>query len=230
MENRGQLQYPLDPESKAAVRQVVDEILTDKSMDIVWNNSHWMSFIESSVWARSLTGSATVAYVAGTNLATGATSGSVAELRTDDQSDTKLTFTNAKTQQRIRTQFKVSSGAMNNQVAYIVRGDTTNDTYYGFMVVDASLYAVSRNGGAQSASLLKTIGADTLYELEARFYPSNRVVFYVDRTATATISTNLPTGVNLQMLGNFSIQNSTTASKNMTVYYYEYLQQLTPYK
>lgn len=230
MENRSQLQYPLDTESKAAVRQVVDEILVDKAMDIVWNNSHWMSFIESSVWARSLTNSATVAYVAGTNLATGATSGSMAELRTDDQSDTKLLFTSAKTQQRIRSQFKMSSGAMNNQVAYIVRGDTSNDTYYGFMVVDATLYAVTRNGGAQTASVLRGISADSLYEVEARFYPSNRVVFYVDRTATATISTNIPTGVNLQMLGNLSIQNSTTASKAMTVYYYEYLQQLTPFK
>lgn len=81
-----------------------------------------------------------------------------------------------------------------NQTAYIMAGSKTSQGY-GFKIVDGNLYGVTRdNAGNETTLLLQALSATTKYIIEARYFPNERVVFYVDDPTTSPTTLIRPVG------------------------------------
>jgi hypothetical protein len=125
-----------------------------------------------------------------------------------------------------------------NFTAYMVRGATPQSSfahnYYGFKIVDGVLYGVSY-GGSESTIQLMTLANKTAYIIEARYNPSDKIVYSVMNNTTlkmeekGVIKTNLPAPVNTNTETFYGFEISTDASPvNHTVQlmgsFLEYLQ------
>jgi hypothetical protein len=113
-----------------------------------------------------------------------------------------------------------------NFTAYYVRGATPysnyNHPYYGFKIVDGVLYGCTRNSGATESTVqLQTLSNKTAYVVEARYFPSDKVIFSVMNNSTlkmeekGVITTNLPlpTNTNTETWYGFEISTDTTPPK-----------------
>ena len=112
-----------------------------------------------------------------------------------------------------------------DQTIYVTVGNKDTTNYYGFKVIDASLYGVTYDGTTEKTVLLQTITATT-FNLEARYLPGDKVVFLVESTEKGVISSNLPVPLetaNIQLM-DIRIKTTTTAIKTIQVSFFEYFQ------
>ena len=137
-------------------------------------------------------------------------------------------------------------GAITSQTAYFVRGEaqaTTGDKYYGFKVIDGTLYGVASTNGTDNESTIQlktfSVGAGNFpLEIMAIYEPGKVVKFYeYDFTSTTiqglwkllgTLSSSLPIpsgNFDYTPLGSAKITTNTSAARDMSVFYFEYLQQ-----
>jgi len=115
--------------------------------------------------------------------------------------------------------------SITNQEIYIKVG--RNDTQgYGFKIINANLYGTTHDGTTESTVLLQTISAATAYQLEARYLPSDKVVFFVDTVEKGVLTVNLPSPVITanDKLMTLMVKTTTTAARTIQVSYFEYLQ------
>jgi hypothetical protein len=93
-----------------------------------------------------------------------------------------------------RSQFNLNSIAA--VTAYIVMGNqsgsgTPANQYYGFKVVNNTLYGVVKDGTTENTVALQTITTDS-YSVQAEYIPGDSVVFSVNMIKRGKISKNLP--------------------------------------
>jgi len=217
----GQLKYPLDGQSKKIIEKAVDEFIDQKVHSLIWKRTfHYVTFFES------LDGFGTAGAVVTLDkddllLTTGGTENDAAYVVKTPAWQGMVTFSQ---KSYWRSSIVISSIA--NATTYFVVGALSAGSYYGFKVVDDSLKGVSFDGTTEKTVDLKTIEAATAYNIEARYLPSDKIVFFVNSVETGVISANLPspaitTNVNLFEL---KIVTNEAAAKTIQLSFFEYLQ------
>lgn len=188
-------------------------------------------------WDTATSGSATLSFgSAGCVLSTGATSGSASGIAKRPLSQNIIRFDKI---QRFRTAFRLS--AITNQTAYLIRGGTAQAgasfKYFGFRITGSTLQGTVENNNASTRTNLDlgvTLVADTTYEVEARFFPKEKVIFLVKNSAgefeergiiTTLGAAGIPAGTTEIDFFEFYISNSAAEAKQLTVSYVEYIQE-----
>lgn len=107
-------------------------------------------------------------------------------------------------------------------VAYDIT-DTTGE-WVGIKISGDIMYGVSSRRGVQTNTIIKTAVA-TLddYVVEIRFFPNNRVDFYVDYVYAGSITTNLPSDDTLEIFELFYAE-VTTGTTQVDIQRIEFLQ------
>ncbi len=213
--------------------KITDEFLRNKILDIFWKRIfHYFTYFES------LDGSFQDLVGAASNISNN--TGQALEFETDvhtndyaallkmPMAQNLLSFDS---QSRFRTGIIFSHKT--KQEIFIHVGDNGMGYgsvlgYYGFKVVDGILYGETNNYSSSTTLKLKTIDTAVRYELEARYYPGERAMFFVDGEEMGIITATLPLptigGINRDL---FQIEIKTTenATKAMTLSFLEYIQE-----
>ena len=252
--------YPPSVDVKNTISASLDELLPDKAINVLWNNYfYYFTWIESinaivsqgndsagntqanitipGSWEVATSGSGSLSFgTAGAVLATGATNGSATGI---DKRPISQAIIRLDKPQRFRTAFRLS--ATTNQVAYLVRGGVAiagaTNKYFGFRINGNALQGTVENNNASTRTNLDlgvTLSANTTYEVEARLFPNDKVIFLVKNATTnifeekGVIATygaaGIPTGTTQVDFFEFYIGNSAAEDKQITVSYVEYVQ------
>lgn len=217
----GQLTFPIDQQSKKIIEKVVDEFLENKIFDLIWKKTfHWITFFES-LDGFSVQADAQTINHNGLAITTSAVNGNVAYVRKQPSWQGLCVFSQ---KSHMRSAFLIDSVA--NVTCYILAGDTSSGSYYGFKVVNNSLKGVSFDGTTEKTIDLQTISAATAYNIEARYSPADKIVFLVNSVERGIINQNLPSRLDVPNVLplHFSITTNTTATKTMQFSFWEYLQ------
>ena len=223
-----QLKYPLDPTSKKVLEQTVDEFLEDKIFDLIWKRTfHWITFFESlDGFTMSADGLGTnVLSGADLNMTTGAVSGNANEIIKQPSWQGLMTFS-----RRSAMRTSVVLTQVTTQTIYLVTGGLSSGSYYGFKIVNATLSGVSYNGTTETLVTLATLIGATTYNLEARYSPKDKIVFYVNSVDRGTINHAVATSLPLAdetsetQLMDIKLTTNTIAAKTMQVSFFEYFQ------
>lgn len=215
----GQLKYPLDEQSKNIIKQAVGEIIEEDIHSLIWKKTfHWITFFES------LDGFATTGTVVADKdkvlFTTGAVSGNSANMVKTPAWQGIITFS-----QKSYWRTNIAVDTITAVTEYLVVGSLSSGSYYGFKTVNDSLKGVSYDGTTEKTVDLMTVAVAS-YNLEARYTPSNKIVFYVNGDERGTIMVNLPSPVatpNVNLF-EFKITTNATGAKTMQVSFFEYLQ------
>lgn len=204
---------------KVQVSQALNELLPEKIFDLVWKKTfHYLTTFES-LDGFTLVGVPTITggYI---DLTTSNVTNNEIEVDKQPAYQGLITFS-----ERSYFRSNISFSNTTNQTIYLTVGNKDTGNYYGFKVVNDTLYGVSQDGTTEKTILLQTI-TNTLYNLEARYMPSDKIVFLVDSVEKGTINTNLPTptlGANVQLM-DLRIKTTANEVKTMRASFYEYLQ------
>ena len=142
--------------------------------------------------------------------------------------------------QAFKTSFSVTS--LSEITCYLVRGYAgfvfSASSYFGFKIVNDSLYGVSSSTGASESTVL-LLGPNTspvftvvtTYEIKAILIPRERVEFYILNSTTSeyelrgTLRTQFPTDTTDQGYANIIARTTNTTSKILDTSYFEYIQE-----
>lgn len=229
---RGGITYPLDKVSQDVVERVTDNFLVDKVMNVQWNDLfYWMTFFDSITgWFIGGTTAIPVdATYQGIAMAVGATNNETSILHKAPLYQNILSWA---MQSRFRTGVKMAQ--FNAAEFYAVVGSlelADTQTHIGFKFLNSSLYGTVANGTAQTTVLLKSgLSNGDAYELEYRFFPKERVVFYMSDPnkslvhEAGVITTNLPLPTGSADFLYFRLKTLAAVSKSASFSYVEYIQ------
>lgn len=90
---------------------------------------------------------------------------------------------------------------------------------FGFSVYNGYI----RGEAGLTTPNLQTISNNVFYKLEARFYPNNKIQFFVDDILMGTISGTLPTGTT-SLLSDITASPVASVARTITIQYFEFLQ------
>lgn len=222
----GGVSYPADYHTKESIRTVLGEQLDSFAFDKNWNNYfYYNTFFESlDGWGAS---GATATYQ-WTNLTTGAVSGDSASITKSPVYQDVLTYNRLA---RFRSQFHSEVTSEELFIGIGAGGKSATAKHYGFLLDGSTLKGVCANGTTQSEVTLLTGITDTIpYQIEARFVPGQKVVFYV-KSATdsklmekGTLMSNLPSGAITDWIS-VELITRTTSSKQSNISFFEYIQE-----
>lgn len=237
-------------------KDALAEVVGDSIIDIVWNKMfHFFTFFESlDGWSLSdsSSGSVSGAFAGGVQLRTDASGGTETFIIKNPSYQNVLTFDRPS---RFRTAFYVASGAgavggeeADNELAYIGHGNgytasagglDPQTSQYGFVAIDNILYGITGDGKSMTKTILKkNFNYYDLYEVEARYFPGERVDFYVsDPVPTlgvipsefkakfiTSITTTLPNKKEVPSLMRYQIVTADSAYREMMFTFFEYIQ------
>ena len=212
--------YPPSEDFKSAVKSVIDDILIDKIFDTIWKKTfHYITFFES--FDGFSVGDAAIAHDHLT-LTTQATTNDTATVVKQPDLQGRLTFSQSS---RFASGFQADQ--ITNQTVYLtIGGVVSGNEGYGFKIINGNLYGVTHDGTTENTILLQTISASTGYNIEARYIPSDKVIFLVNSIEKGVISSNLPipdltASVNLV---NIRITANADAAKVLKISFWEYFQ------
>lgn len=220
-ESTAQAASPINPETKSQVSQMLDELLPDKIFDLIWKKTfHWITFFESFD-GFALSATAPTIGSANISLTTSGALNNEVEISKPPLFQGLITFS-----QRSAFRTTINLSVITNQTAYITVGNKDSTHYYGFKISNATLYGVSYDGSTENAVTLATISASTAYTIEARYTPTDKVVFFVDTIEKGVSKVNLPSPVvtaNAQLM-DIRIKATQAEAKTLQVSFFEYLQ------
>ena len=94
------------------------------------------------------------------------------------------------------------------------------------MFEGTNLYGTSGDGSTLKRELLQVVEVATYYTLEAKFYPGEKIDFYVNGDLKGTITTNLPAGaLYANTVMNMGLFNNEATENHVYVGYFEYWQE-----
>lgn len=218
-------------------KQIIRNFLLTEGFDFMWKKSfRWTTFFEglpncttdtaNNGWGAVFGGTGSVANGStGLLLTTGANSTDFVRVKKWPTYQKIINFQNVSF---MRTSIGIVSGSTTSVTTYVVHGGL-GTKYYGFKVVGTSLYGVTYDGTTENAVLLKTVAADTVYSLEARYYPANKVVFLIDGEQVGVSIANLPAATSAVVieLVDIRITTNTTAAREVWFSFFEYAQLLS---
>ncbi len=218
-----QLDRLLDNNSK----NTIEDIISDRILDVVWNDYFYFHSFPESVdgWAVAGGGASTGISGAGVTLQTGAVATNQADAGKLSLNQQIHTYNEVGS---FRTTFETGSIA-DVTINIGIGTPTTSNNHYGFRVINSTLYGVTGNGTSETTITLGSITANDAYTLEARLYPGSRVDFYISDIDNSnlknkgSITTTIPSGLISAWL-DLLIKTNTAASKYIYVNYMEYIQ------
>jgi len=229
-EEEKQIRFP-ELSNEGLIRMLTfDSSFTELLIERIWRQMFfWATFFESLDGFTNASDGGSIS-INGMNIVlnSSATSGKYAELVKQPGWQGVTTFY-AKNMFRTAVVFNSNS----NQEAYLVFG-SLNDKYYGFKVEDDTLYGVVNDGSTETKVKLQTISASEVYNLEAIYYPKNKVVFYVNAGGMnwepkGIITSGLmkPEKSVVTHIMDLKIKTKENASKTMQLSFWQYLQART---
>lgn len=238
------LPYPLSYNDQEILRKWLKQDLSSVLFETMWNDYFYFSTIFESGdgYDSSGTGTATV-NPDGLALNSGSSNNdSVTFNKTPSPAGVGIETLNIlsfKQPQRFRANFAIDSTS--NVTAYITRGVNFGPTYpyYGFKIVNSTLKAVSRdnNTAGETTVDIGTISTNTVYVVEARLLPGEKVVYYLLNNSTnqleekAVINTNIPllSNTNNRAFFEYFISTQDANNKLLTSSFFEYIQKRETY-
>lgn len=220
---QSQLTFPLDAQTKKIIK---DEVAAN-IVDILWDDVvYWSTFYESADgW--TLTGTPT--FIGGEVSLSAATT-MIVGISKDTNNKNLLKWDK---DQRMR--MNVSLSSVSDVTAVMIMGNEqiggSTTSHFGFKITNATLKGIAgdKAASAQTSVDLKTLSASTVYEIDARYYANQKVVFLVDGVELGGISTNLPktdndVGYNPGVMEIY-VQNdaSSGANKQLISSFFEYI-------
>ncbi len=223
----------LDNQSKDILATVIEE----RIMDLVWNKYfYYFSTFESVDSWDVISDAVSQITSSGLLLETLAT--------IDDRSNASkyVKFQNVMSfdeESRFRTLFYLDVNTTAADIDYSMSIGlgipTPLQKNYGFRLEDNILYGICSDGTTESKVAILTTNAAQgggseafVYLIEARFYPGNKVDFYISGSGDATLvhkgtlTTNLPTGANGSI--NFDLYTRAATTKKAFIDFCEYIQ------
>ena len=217
------LKYPVDATTRATIEKTADSFLKDKEFDIAWKKMfHWMTMFESlDGFNRAASADASIRIDgSGLTLATGSSGGSYAEIAKQPLWQGLATFGQ---KSNFRSAFVLN--ATDGQVAYI-RVGVSGGQGYGFKIVENTLYGFSSDGVIEETAVLGNVVTGRRYNIEARYTPDDRIVFFTDTTERASVYKHLPSSMQRpnEQLMSMRITARRSQQRSMQVSFFEYLQ------
>jgi len=129
---------------------------------------------------------------------------------------------------RIRTRFRILAPSHVKVYHFLTRGvaypPTPTSKHFGFMIHDAKIYGTVGNDVVQTTKLLTYFAGGTRM-VEARFYPADRVDFYIEGNLMGSITENLPSGDDTEItLVNLYVRTLEDVAKRLEVTAWEFWQ------
>ena len=212
--------YPPSVDFKQAVDATLTEKLPDRIFDLVWKKTfHYSTFFESidgftKTAGTTLTNDQYITFLT-TNV-----SGNTQSLEKKPLYQGLITFSQ-------KSYFRSDLYFVNNtaQTIYLIVGQKTGDAY-GFKVINGTIYGVSRNGSNETTISLGSITAGDDMNLEARYYPNDKVIFLTDSVEKGSLTTNLPSPAEAasQFLFYADITTNEAVAKEIRMSFFEYQQ------
>ena len=212
--------YPPSVDFKEAVDATLTEKLPDRIFNLVWKKTfHWITFFESIDGFTKTAGTTLTSDQYITFLTTNV-SGNNQYIEKKPLYQGLITFSQ-------KSYFRSDLYFVNNtaQTIYLIVGQKTGDAY-GFKVINGTIYGVTRNGANESTISLGSITAGDDMNLEARYYPNDKVIFLTDSVEKGTLSINLPSPANVasQFLFYADITTDEAVAKEMRMSFFQYSQ------
>ena len=125
---------------------------------------------------------------------------------------------------RFRTVVRFTTNSAQDIFMAIGNPTVAGEDSYGFFMDDATLKGFAQTApGSRTTTVLMTPATGTTYTLDARFYPGNKVEFFVDGIPRGTVSSNLPTTAGT-VIWDVHVLESAASAKAVFVGSIEYLQ------
>ena len=213
--------YPITPDFKAGVNQALDELLLDKIFDLEWKKLFFFQTLFESLTGFTVSGPAPTIDGTGVTMTTDGTLNNESEVTKQPGIQGLIAF-----YQRSAFRIKVYLAQVTAQTIYITVGNKDTTHYYGFKIVDNTLYGVTYNGVTENAVSLQSVSATTSYNLEARYFPDDKVVFFVDAVEKGVSKLYLPvpsTTINVQLM-DIRVKATAAVAKTIKVSMFQYMQ------
>lgn len=228
----------IDRDISVEQQEAISEIVKKNVQDVFWEEFFYIhEFFDTTTGFTTSSSTGTVSFTKGVDFITGTSSGDHKQFGRKTPNSTE--FITHEREAYFRTSLTVSEKS--NQTGYV---RTLFDGGYGsisslglgiarrsavgFKVTDGEVHGCAQNEGKETTAYLYDIPNDVAVELELRYFPGERVDFYVDKEFRATISTNLPTlSENNTSVFEAYLQTDDSTQKKMYVEYYEFLQKRT---
>jgi len=238
-DQNGQLSYPANQHTQAAIQGAISSYLNAGIMDFFWNNFfHFYTCFDNVITYPAITGMGVSVNTNGTasstvtngsnvlTLITGTANGGYAQV---SKSPTYNSFLSFVAPSYMRSAFSVDSGT--SLVAYIVRGNSATKNY-GFKIQNGVLQGVVNNGTSEQVVNLATpsfttIAPSGIYSVAAKFYPESKCLFYVNGIEAGVITSGLPTGsatASDPNLYDIKATNTSSVSKQLALSFLEIVQ------
>lgn len=212
------------------------EVISDRISDLIWDEHFYIfEFFDTTTGFTVSSSSGSVSFVKGVDLITGTSSGNFKHFGRKVPNQANNTLITVGRETRFRT--SVVLGETTNQTGYIRTlnnggygsiaslGDSVfKDSSIGFKIEDGTILACTQNLGAESTTPIHTIVPDVPVRLELRYFPRERVDYYVNGAYQASLTKNLPTQSDTLSFFDAYLQTDEAAQKDMYVEYYEFLQ------
>lgn len=209
-------------------KNILMNIISSRLFATEWGAfSHFLTFFESIDGYTQIafgTGAVTIDGT-GVQLTTGTTSANSTQLIKNPVNQNFLTFAY---QSFFRTafQFTVGGGVITAFSAYYGIGIHTGD-FYGFKIASGHLYGCTRLASTETlVQIITTVVVSTIYDLEARYYPADRVDFLIGGILVGSLNKTLPNNYatsNQNFLEVF-LATGENASKVLSTSFFEYVQ------
>lgn len=202
-------------------KDIIENIISDRILDVVWNDYFYISYLFGDILRLSTAGTGTSAITSDGLLVTLSTTAT-------DTASATLTFDTTRIlslakESRFRVITKVSDVSDVTVTFYGTYGTTDGVA----ILIDAGTIKGQTTGSGTTTLNISTVADNTYVTLEYRYYPGNRVDFYVNDKLEGTITTNLPRITNTAF-DLFQVAADKTgitgASVLITTPFFEYLQ------
>lgn len=211
----------LDRNTNVLERRIIEDVVQDEILDLFWGNFFYYNTWFESPDGFNVTNDATISGggLAVTSPGSGVASSSIYALNTSFAGGFSLL---KESRMRCTAQYtRIVTQDIRIGVGDVVAGDA-----YGFRVSNATLQGFAQTApGTRTTFNILTITANTDYDLEARYYPGNKVSFFVDGVERGNVSATLPVTVGTKLWEAESTE-SAAETKQIFIGSFEYIQRL----
>jgi len=185
---KSQINFPLDQQARKTIERHIDRFVQDSIFDVLWDDFFlYLTFFEGTD-GFDITGNVVIDG-GGADVRTPASGSGTSTIQVSNSLLGTFSFANPS-----RMRSYVSFTEDDNQEGYLIMGThtSTNDAY-GFRINGNTLQGMAQTGSSNRTTVdLITISTSTLYAVDARFLPGNKVEFRVDGDVKGVVRDNLP--------------------------------------
>lgn len=170
------------------------------------------SFFESiSGWFQDFGGGEVIAHIGGAEFNTSSSANDYVNLAMQPAGGSATDFSkNPLFQTKVKLDYTTSQSIW----LTVGEGASSSAKYLGFKISNGTLYAVNRNGSAETSTSISGITLTNANTYKAVMTSASKIEFYVNGVLKATHTTNLPTGTSSYIVY-YYIMPTTNNARNM---------------